>query len=267
VETDVSFLNYLGERLSGTYHRPDTPSEYGIVLGHCFTCTRHTGILREAGARLTAAGFHVLRFDFSGNGQSEGVFIETSYTRYITEMEAAANFLKTYGVKWLGFAGHSMGAAISVLAASRLSGIQAVCAIAGRLTGMDPSRIFSPDQRRQFQETGRLEFVSRGRQLELDNRFLSDMLSHDMRAAVASLNIPLLVVHGTQDEIVPADQAMQAQLINPEHSHLIMITGADHFFSQEEHRDFAARKIAAWFTRISENTQWSPDTESNDSGE
>jgi len=255
VETDINFLNHLGERLFGTQHQPDAPSEYGVVLGHCFTCTRHTGILREAGARLAAAGFHVLRFDFSGNGQSEGVFIETSYSKYITEMEAAANFLKAYGVKWLGFAGHSMGAAVSVLAGARLSGIQAICAIAGRLTGMDPTRIFSQDQKRQFQETGRLEFVSRGRQLELDSRFMNDMLSHDMPATVASLRIPLLIVHGTLDEIVPADQAVKAHSVNPDHSELVIIPGADHFFSQSEHRDLAALKIAQWFTRIREKTQ------------
>jgi len=255
VETDINFLNHLGERLFGTHHRPDAPSESGVVLGHCFTCTRHTGILREAGAGLAAAGFHVLRFDFSGNGQSEGVFIETSYSKYITEMETAANFLKAYGVKWLGLAGHSMGAAVSVLAGARLSGIRAICAIAGRLTGMDPSRIFSQDQRRQFQETGRLEFVSRGRHLELDSRFLNDMLSHDMPAAVASLSIPLLIVHGTRDEIVPVDQALKAQSINPDHSELVIIPGADHFFSQTEHRDLAARKIAEWFTQIREKTK------------
>ncbi len=255
VETDINFLNHLGERLFGTHHRPDAPSESGVVLGHCFTCTRHTGILREAGAGLAAAGFHVLRFDFSGNGQSEGVFIETSYSKYITEMETAANFLKAYGVKWLGLAGHSMGAAVSVLAGVRLSGIRAICAIAGRLTGMDPTRIFSLDQRRQYQETGRLKFVSRGRHLELDSRFLNDMLSHDMPAAVASLSIPLLIVHGTRDEIVPADQALKAQSINPDHSELVIIPGADHFFSQTEHRDLAARKIAEWFTQIREKTK------------
>jgi len=255
LENDINFLNHLGERLFGTHHLPEKPSECGVVLGHCFTCTRHTGILREVGARLAAEGFHVLRFDFSGNGQSEGVFIETSYTRYITEMEAAANFLKASGVKWLGFAGHSMGAAISVLAGTRLSGISAVCAIAGRLTGMDPTRIFSQDQKRQLQETGRVEFVSRGRQLELDSRFLNDMLSHDMLAAVASLNIPLLIVHGAMDDIVPADQALKAQSVNPDHSELVIIPGADHFFSQVDHRDFAARKIAAWFTQISTNSE------------
>ncbi len=250
METNIDFLNHLGERLFGTHHRPDTSSEYGVVLGHCFTCTRHTGILREVGSRLSTAGFHVLRFDFSGNGQSDGSFIETSYTKYIAEMEIAATLLKAEGVKWLGFAGHSMGAAVSVLAASRLSGVQAVCAIAGRLTGMDSTRIFSPDQKRQFQETGRLEFVSRGRHLELDSRFLDDMLSHDMQATVASLRIPLLIVHGTRDDIVPVDQARTAQSFNPDHSELVIIPDADHFFSQAEHRGFAARKIAEWFTQI-----------------
>ena len=66
---------------------------------------------------------------------------------------------------------------------------------------------------------------------------------------------PTLIVHGTEDEIVPADQATKAQSINPDHSQLVMISGADHFFSQQEHRDFAVRKIAAWFARISEKTQ------------
>jgi len=255
METTVHFLNHRGERLFGTYHQPDTPSEYGIVMGHCFTCTRHTGILRQAASRLTDAGFHVLRFDFSGNGQSEGSFIETTYSKFITEMADAADFLKTRGVKWLGLAGHSMGAAVAILAASGLSGIQAVCAIAGRLTTLDPSGIFSPAQMQQFRETGRLQFVSRGRQLELDSRFISDMLSYDMQAVVTFLNLPLLVLHGTHDDIIPADQALPAKAVHPDHLELFMISGADHFFSQEEHRDAAARKIAAWFSKIRETNQ------------
>jgi pimeloyl-ACP methyl ester carboxylesterase len=255
VETTIHFLNHRGERLFGTHHQPDTLSEYGIVMGHCFTCTRHTGILREAAAGLAAAGFHVLRFDFSGNGQSEGMFIESSYTQYVTEMEDAASFLKTHGVKWLGFVGHSMGAAVSILAASGISGIQAVCAIAGRSTTLNPSGIFSPLQMRQFQETGRMKLVSRGRHLELDGRFINDMLLHDIRTTVASLRLPLLIVHGTQDDIIPADQAITAKTINPDHVELFMISGADHFFSAEEHRDAASRKIAAWFTNIREMRQ------------
>jgi fermentation-respiration switch protein FrsA (DUF1100 family) len=76
-----------------------------------------------------------------------------------------------------------------------------------------------------------------------------------MLAAVASLHIPLLIVHGALDDIVPADQALKAQSVNPDHSELVIIPGADHFFSQTEHRDFAARKIAEWFNQIRAKTQ------------
>jgi len=32
-------------------------SDRGIVLGHCFTCSRHTGILREIAKQLSFKGF------------------------------------------------------------------------------------------------------------------------------------------------------------------------------------------------------------------
>ena len=252
MDTTIHFMNCRGERLFGTHHCPDGESQYGVVLGHCFTCTRHTGILREAAALLADAGFQVLRFDFSGNGQSEGTFIDTSYTQYITEMADAADFLKSTGVRWLGLMGHSMGAAVSILAASRQPGIQAVCTLAGRLTTLDPAGIFSPQQMRQLRETGRLQFISRGRQLELDDRFLNDMRAYDIRNVVAGLNLPVLVIHGTADEIIPADQAVTAQGLNPDHLELFMLPDADHFFSQPEHRSAACRKIADWFTTIRE---------------
>ncbi len=250
METDVTFKNHLGEKLFGTYRQPGVTSNKGIVLGHCFTCTRHTGILRDTATRLADAGFHVLRFDFSGNGQSEGVFLETSYSKYVTEMGVAADFLRSRGLRWLGFAGHSMGAAVSVLASVKIPEIRAVCAVAGRLTGMDPTRIFTDAQKKEFQETGVLSFVSRGRQLELDSRFLTDMLSHDMLKAVAGMKAPLLIVHGDKDEIVPVDQAKIAHEANPKGSEIVIINGADHFFSIQEHREQAARTITDWFLRI-----------------
>ena len=71
-----------------------------------------------------------------------------------------------------------------------------------------------------------------------------------MLTAVTSLSIPLLIVHGTQDDIVPSDQALKAHSVNPDHSELVIIPDADHFFSPTEHRDFAAQKIADWFSQL-----------------
>ena len=139
---------------------------------------------------------------------------------------------------------------MSILAASRQREVRAVCTLAGRLTTLDPAGIFSPLQLRQLRETGRLQFVSRGRRLELDDRFLNDMRTYDIRKAVTDMNRPVLVIHGTEDEIISVDLALAAQQFNPDHLELFLIPDADHFFSHPEHRGAACTKITDWFTTI-----------------
>jgi dienelactone hydrolase len=43
MEQPAHFYNNQGEKLTGTLHLPDIPSGRGVVFGHCFTCSRHTG--------------------------------------------------------------------------------------------------------------------------------------------------------------------------------------------------------------------------------
>ena len=128
MEEAVHFKNRQGETLAGTLHLPEPPGPEGVILGHCFTCSRHTSILRETARKLTERGITALRFDFSGNGQSEGDFINTAYTRHIQEMTQARNFLSGRGITRFGLAGHSMGAAIAILAGSRMERIEGICA-------------------------------------------------------------------------------------------------------------------------------------------
>ena len=97
MEQPVQFNNHRGESLSGTLHVPAMPPDRGVVIGHCFTCSRHTRILQQIAQDLARAGFMAMRFDFSGNGQSEGVFAETSYSKHISEMKTAAAFLMEKG--------------------------------------------------------------------------------------------------------------------------------------------------------------------------
>jgi alpha/beta superfamily hydrolase len=83
MEKQVHFKNHLGEKLTGTLHPPKKSSNRGIIIGHCFTCSRHTRVLQQMGHDLAAARFTVLRFDFSGNGQSEGAFIDSLQRIYL----------------------------------------------------------------------------------------------------------------------------------------------------------------------------------------
>jgi alpha/beta superfamily hydrolase len=74
MQQSLFFTGPRGENLAASLHRPEVPEREAVILGHCFTCSRHTGVLRAIAQRLCDEGFMALRFDFSGNGQSGGDF-------------------------------------------------------------------------------------------------------------------------------------------------------------------------------------------------
>ncbi len=247
MEQLVHFDNDHGEKLTGTLHLPDAPTGCGIVFGHCFTCSRHTTILRRICSDLILEGFMALRFDFSGNGQSEGEFAKSTYSKQISEMKTAAALLAREGAVWIGLAGHSMGAAIALLTAAQLDIVKAVCVLAGRLSGLNAAHFLNPDQRQQLQSAGSVSFSSRGRSLELSNRFFADAGQYDLPQAVAALKSPLLVVHGDHDEIIPVREAHQAHALNPAGTTLAVIADADHMFSNTQHRRQISKLVVTWF--------------------
>jgi pimeloyl-ACP methyl ester carboxylesterase len=258
VEQLVHFDNDHGEKLTGTLHLPDVSAGCGIILGHCFTCSRHTTILRRICSDLTLEGFMALRFDFSGNGQSEGTFADSTYSKQISEMQTAVALLAGKGAVWIGLAGHSMGAAIALLTAARLDIVKAVCVLAGRFSELNAAHFLSPDQRQQLQGVGSVSFSSRGRSLELSNRFFADAGQYNLPQVVGALQPPLLVVHGDQDEIIPVQEAYQAQALNPAGATLAVIPDADHMFSNAQHRRQISELVVTWFKEQKEEHPHGP---------
>lgn len=246
-QQQIHFDNHVGETLAGTLHMPQSPTTVGVVLGHCFTCSRHTGILRQIAAALAEVGIIALRFDFSGNGQSEGDFAQSSFSKHLQEIDAAAAFLRQQGAHNFGLAGHSMGASLAVIAGSRIDGVKAVCALAGRLSGADPSRFLTAGQIRQLRQEGSVSFQSRGRTLQLSHQFVSDAEQYDLPGDLKSYPVPLLVVHGERDEIVPVSEAHKAQTANPRQIEQRIIADADHMFSDPTHRQQVAEMVTRWF--------------------
>jgi putative redox protein len=246
METQITFPNHENELLSATLHMPEEKTGMGAVLGHCFTCSRHTGILREIAASLTAAGIIVLRFDFSGNGQSQGRFDETSISKHIREMDVAIDLIRKNGASWIALVGHSMGGAISVLAAPRNPHVKAVAALAGRLTGFDPLQFLSPAQIADLQQDGKVSFTSRNRNLGLGRSFFEDARRYSLPETLKTMTLPILVVHGDLDEMIPVAEAHAAGRFNPNHIDLDIVSGADHMFSNPDHRKQIAARITQW---------------------
>ncbi len=251
MEQQVRFKNLHGENLAGTLHLPDEPTRNGVVLGHCFTCSRHTTILRQLAQDLAGAGFIALRFDFSGNGQSEGEFSQSTYGKQIDEMRTAANLVVENGATWIGMAGHSLGGLIAFLTAARTPEIKAVSAIGSRLSGMKATHFLSKTQREILKKTGEVTFSSRGRFLKLTNDFFAEADRLEPANLIKSYSKPLMMIHGDQDEIIPIREAYKAQELSEGRLWLEVIAGANHMFTREEHRLEVSRLVTQWFGEVS----------------
>ena len=77
----VTFQNKEGQSLVGRLELPidQRPHNYAI-FAHCFTCNKNLSAVKNIGKALTARGFGVLRFDFTGLGESDGDFEETNFS-------------------------------------------------------------------------------------------------------------------------------------------------------------------------------------------
>ena len=121
----TAFDNGRGQRLAAIIDRPvdDRPIATAI-LAHCFTCSKSYKAVRHISRALAAEGFAVLSFDFTGLGESEGEFVETSFSSNVDDLVAAAEFLEdSYGAPSV-LIGHSLGGAAAIMAASRIAFVQ-----------------------------------------------------------------------------------------------------------------------------------------------
>lgn len=249
MEEQIIFQNHLRENLSGSLHLPSSRTRFGVILGHCFTCSRHTRILKDICEELNHRGIMALRFDFSGNGKSEGSFTESTHSKQILEMETAKQVLEDQGANWIGLAGHSMGGSIAVLTAARNNWVRVVATIGSRFSVVTIDHILPEKHQAHLEKRGEITFMSRGRKLTLTPAFFEDARQHQLSEAAGSLNRPLLIIHGDQDEIVPLSEAEKGAAFGQPDSELAVISGADHMFLEAKYREDAAIRIAQWFER------------------
>ncbi len=247
MDEKLTFKNQNNDSISALLSMPKKSNGTGIVLLHCFTCTKHHRIMRTLSEGLSDAGFIVLRFDFSGNGESEGKLEEASYTKMIGEVKVAVSLLKEKGAKKIALAGHSMGAMMSMLGAANDQRVSAVCFIAGSSEASRVKQIFPSDIIEKVEIDGSAETVVYGRVITLKKDFLRDIEKYSIVQAAQKFSGPLLIVHGSNDETINVSHAKKLFDIANEPKKLEILEGADHLFRQPKDLEKLKEIVTGWF--------------------
>ena len=83
----LKFQNKNGYKLSARLEEPESGAiKAYAIFAHCFTCSKNLNAVRHIANALNHAGIAVLRFDFTGLGQSEGDFADTNFTSNVDDL-------------------------------------------------------------------------------------------------------------------------------------------------------------------------------------
>src|SRR5690606_15391624 len=108
-----------GQLLSGRMVLPAGPARAYALFAHCFTCTRNSLAAVHVSRALAEHGIGVLRFDFTGLGDSEGDFVDSTFSGNVRDLLAAAAAMHERGYTPSLLVGHSLGGAAVLAAAAQ----------------------------------------------------------------------------------------------------------------------------------------------------
>jgi pimeloyl-ACP methyl ester carboxylesterase len=229
MEKQVTLLSE-GQEMFGILHLPD--SSNSPAPGHIM-CHGFTGHKAEAqrihvitARRLAARGVASLRFDFRGNGDSPGEFRDVTISREVIDAQFALDYLAglpEVDENRLGVTGLSMGGCVGACLAGRDPRVKALVlwSAAGDMKRIYEKYLELFEDRPFFDNDG----------FELSRALLDDFGRLQPFEELKNYAGPGLIIHGSNDEIVPPSEARDFADVLASRARLHIIDGADHVFA------------------------------------
>lgn len=235
----------FGDSIRGDVRRPtDGPPGTAVVITHGFKGFKDWGFFPHLARKLAGAGHVAVTFDFSLNGTAAGAadlvdldaFARNTFTRELEELrwvihQVMEGDLLVEPARSVGVLGHSRGGGVAVLAAREDPRVESLVTWASVATF---DRWDEPTKSR-WREAGRTHTrnARTGVDLPLDRVLLEDLEENESRLDVAAaaheVDVPWMVIHGTEDESVPVNEAEVLAAACPR-ARLVAVEGAGHTF-------------------------------------
>ena len=244
----ISFVNTAGQALAARLDYPAAKPRGWAIFAHCFTCSKDVLAAARVAQGLALEGIGVLRLDFTGLGQSDGAFEETSFTSNIEDIGTAATWLEENHEAPGLLIGHSLGGAAVLAAASGLPSVKGVATIGAPADPQHVQHLFQ-DHLDEIKASGKADVSIGGRPIKVGKQFVEDLMTHDAPTTIQNLNIDLLVLHSPIDQIVGIENAGMIYEAARHPKSFVSLDRADHLLTKREDSAFAAKVIAAWAAR------------------
>ena len=249
----LMFPNQDGAELAAALESATAePSAYAL-FAHCFTCSKDIAAASRISRALAERGFGVLRFDFTGLGNSEGDFANTNFSSNVDDLVRAADFLRETRAAPSLLIGHSLGGAAVLASARAIPEAKAVATIGAPASPEHVAHLFG-SSRAEIEAEGCAVVNLAGREFRIKKQFLDDISQQNLHDNIKQMGKALLVMHAPRDDTVPIDEAGKIFEAALHPKSFISLDDADHLLSRRADSEYVAQTIAAWASRYVSQT-------------
>jgi len=239
---NFSFQSASGD-LSARIYRKNNDYKNGIIFSHGLFSSKDGYKITRMAESIAETGFVLMTFDFRFTGENSGNISDISIMDEVEDLNYAIRFFKTRGVEKLHLMGSSMGAAVSILAASEnIHKIESMILIAtpldfsGIFPGLDPGNLMNLND----------DDIFDAMEIPLKNRFIKELFSTDMISAVKKIKSPTLLIHGRMDQVVNFSN-LNAYIKNTTFPcSSLVIEDGDHNLTRDSDINSITEKVTWW---------------------
>ncbi len=249
------------------------PPTRAVIICHGFKGFRNWGFFPSLARALARRGYAAVTFDFTRNGLGDdGVdfsaldrFAENTHSRNLDEIRlvidaARSGKLLAKAPRKLALLGHSRGGGEAILSAAQTGRVDAL---------VTWSAISSVDDRWgrrnvEIWRNGGTALIANsrtGQDMPIGPGFWQDIVDNaerlDILAHAARISVPWLILHGEEDETVPASDATTLFAAAGDSAELCMVEGASHTFGAKHPYDgptpelqTAAQTTLSWLDEV-----------------
>lgn len=245
----VEFEGAFGDTLSAKLDWPEDDLKSWVLFAHGFSIGKDLKPVRTISRTLVDDGYGMMRFDFTGLGESGGNFSDTNFSSNCADLRNAAGFLRDNYKAPCVLIGHSFGGTAALKVADEIPECKAVATIGSPCDTTHIVHQFA-DQLEEIEEEGEAKVLLGGRPFVIKEQFLNDIANQDVAAEIGDLDRALMIFHSPQDVVVGIDNAAHIYGKARHPKSFVSLDGADHLLLKNpKDAEYVAHVLGAWAHR------------------
>ena len=244
----ITIKNKQNQNLIGIFHKANNKKEL-VIICHGFGGNKDRGLIKNLALSLKKANINSFRFDFSGNNESEGKFINSTTTKQLSDLNAILNHFKSYKT---GLIGHSKGGMISVLTASKNKNIKFLIPIAASLCTKYFKKQLFPGQKEKIEKGETIYWWQDkfNKKFPITPEAVKDLEKYNPLEEAKNITCPILIIHGSKDMTVNVEVSEELYKKIRSKKQIKIIENATHNFKNIEHLKQTTKCIINWIKSL-----------------